>query len=45
MAEPAPQVCSLTPLRGARLALALGWLVGVTTLYLAVRLFGFALVP
>lgn len=33
------------PLRGMRLALAIAWAVGVTALYLAVRVFGLAVVP
>jgi hypothetical protein len=33
------------PLRGACLALAITWVIGVTALYLAVRVFGLAVVP
>jgi hypothetical protein len=40
-----PPARELLPLRGARLALALAWLVGVTALHLAVRELGLVLVP
>jgi hypothetical protein len=40
--EQAPR---LPALKGARAALAIAWLLGVTALYLAVRVFGLALVP
>jgi len=45
MSRPAAQPPELPPLRGARLALALAWLLGVCALYLAVRLSLLTLVP
>jgi hypothetical protein len=42
--EPA-EAASLPPLRGARRAIAIAWVIGVTALYLAVRVFGLSIVP
>jgi hypothetical protein len=43
--DPEPAAQRLPALRGIRAALAIAWLLGVTALYLGVRVFGLVLVP